>query len=797
MPVHLRSVLQGLACALAVSGAALPAVARSAEVQAEHWLQEHCGKCHNDDQLSGGLSFVGLAASDPEGGTNTTDWEAILRMTRRGEMPPPDRPQPTPASRAGFTRWLEGSLDARAAAHPDPGHATLRRLNRSEYANAVRDLLDFDVDVSDALPGDDSGYGFDNIADVLSVTPTLMDRYLNAAGRISRLATGLGPSRPFVTSWVVPKDGSVLNQGIPSWDERTSDALPLESRGGGAFSYYAPHDGDYEIGGWLNANTNNEVDRLPENRVSLRVSLKAGPHHIGVTFRRQATLDESVQTLHNDLDYVPMPVKPPVMLPLLFVIDGAVVGEPAVPSYHLSPRFSQANWPRDVLQIDVSGPYDARGPGESPSRRRIFVCRPRTPQAESPCAERILTRLATRAWRRPVASTELSPLLGIYAQARAGADFDQGIEAALEALLVSPRFLFVQERDPPEAPAGAVHPLDDLELASRLALFLWSSLPDDELLGVAAAGRLRQPAVLARQVDRMLADPHARALTTNFAGQWLFLRNLDYHRPDVYLFPDFNTRLRDAMKQETSLFFANILRENRSILEFVSADYTFLNGRLAQHYGIEGVSGPALRRVSLPAGSPRGGLLGQASILTVTSYANHTSVVKHGHWILENLLAAPPPAPPPNVPALQAVVNGRTLSGREQLELHRAEPACAGCHAHIDPLGFALEGFDAVGVTRTREGGQPLDLSARLADGTGFQGVDGLRAILLARKDQFTEAFIERLLTYALGRGLEAPDMPAVRAIARAAAGDEYRIRSIVLGIIQSEPFRLRRKPTA
>ncbi|MET0279608.1 MAG: DUF1592 domain-containing protein [Steroidobacteraceae bacterium] len=762
------------------------------------WLDQYCGRCHNDDRLSGGLSLSDISPQQVATGANQDVWEKILRMTARGEMPPKDKPQPEPATRVAFTQWLESSLDGYAATHPDPGRATIRRLNRSEYANAVRDLLAVDLDISGGLPADDSGYGFDNIADVLSVSPTLMDRYLSVAGKVSRIAVGRASAKPFVTTYAVPKDGSILNQGIPSWYERADDALPLDSRGGAAFRYYAPHDGVYEIGGWLNANTNNEVDRLPEARVSLRVPLKAGAHRVGITFRRQLALDESVQKLYNNLDYVVMPLKAPEQLPLQFVVDGAPVGETLVPSYFMSPRFSQDNWPRDVLQIDVEGPYDVQGPGDTPSRRKIFRCQPTRAAAETTCARKIIAALARQAWRRPaVADAELEPLLKIYAMAREGADFEQGIEAAVEAILVSPGFLFLREQDPPGSAPGSVHPVSELDFAARLALFLWSSLPDDELLKLASAGKLRQPGTLEKQVARMLADPRALALTSNFAGQWLYLRNLEHQRPDVLVFPAFSTRLRDAMKQETELFFSAVVRENRSVLEFIDSDYTFLNERLAAHYGIDGVKGPAFRRVQLAPGSQRGGLLGQASILTVTSYANHTSVVKRGQWILTNLLSAPPPPPPPDVPALKATANGRVLNAREQLELHRADPVCSTCHSRIDPLGYALENFDAVGVYRTQDNGSPLDVTAVMSDGTRLDGLPGLRKALLDRKDEFTRAFTERLLTYALGRGVEAQDMPQVRTIARDAAQDGYRMQAVILGIVRSDPFNLRRTPEA
>jgi hypothetical protein len=493
---------------------------------------------------------------------------------------------------------------------------------------------------------------------------------------------------------------------------------------------------------------------------------------------------------------VVLPTRPPTALPLVFVVDGMPVGETTVPSYHMSPRFSQANFPRDVLQIDVEGPFDISRAGDTPSRRKIFACQPTKRAAEEACARRIISGLARQAYRRPVGAADVDPLMKVYAGARADADFTQGVAAAIEAVLVSPSFLFVHEPSPAGSTPGSIHRIGDLELASRLALFLWSSLPDEELLSLATKGHLRKPAMLEKQVERMLADPRAEALTRNFAGQWLYLRNLEHQRPDVFLFPTFDTRLRQAMKRETELFFASIVRENRSVLDFISADYTFLNERLAEHYGIDGVKGPALRRVSLDGASHRGGLLGQGSILTVTSYGNHTSVVKRGKWILDNLLSAPPPPPPPDVPALKSTASdGRKLSAREQLEMHRADPACASCHVKMDPLGYALESYDAIGAFRTKEDGKALDVSATLPDGTQFEGLAGLQSVLLGRKDQFTRAFTERLLTYALGRGVGPNDQPVIRAIARGAAADDYRIRSIVVGIVKSDSFNLRKAP--
>jgi hypothetical protein len=464
-----------------------------------------------------------------------------------------------------------------------------------------------------------------------------------------------------------------------------------------------------------------------------------------------------------------------------------------VPSYRMSPRYSQQNFPRDILQIDVAGPFSPRGVGKTPSRDRIFLCKPTRVTAETACARQIVATLARRAYRRPVTDSDLAPLMRVYATERGQSDFEHGVEAAVEAILVSPHFLFLIEQDPAGSKAGGVRRLTDIELASRLSFFLWSSIPDETLLRLAESGQLQQPGVVDAQVARMLADPRSQALTTNFAGQWLYLRNLDQQRPDITVFPKFDTRLRSAMARETEMFFAHVVRTNASLLDFIAADYTFLNQRLADHYGISGVTGTAMRRVSLDPASNRGGLLGQASILTVTSYGNHTSVVKRGKWILDNLLAAPPPPPPPDVPALQDKHDGRLLTAREQLELHRKSPACAACHVKMDPLGFALENFDAVGAFRQMDAGQSIDVSARMPDGTQFAGLSGLKRILLTQKDEFASAFTERLMTYALARGVDARDMPAIRTIGRSAAADGYRIQTVIKGIVHSAPFTLRR----
>ncbi|MEM1432820.1 MAG: DUF1592 domain-containing protein [Pseudomonadota bacterium] len=771
---------------------------------AHAFLDRYCERCHNEERFAGYWALVDVDAAEIARGANLSAWEKILRQTQDSAMPPPERKkQPSAAERRGFSLWLETQLDSYGAAHPDPGRSTLRRLNRAEYANAVRDLLEVDIGLEDRLPADDSGYGFDNIADVLSVSTTLMDRYFSVAGRASRLALGAGPAIPVLTSFQLPKDGSILNQGIPAYNVRASGELPIDSRGGAAFDYFASHAGDYVISGYLNANTNNEVDRLEENRYAWRVPLEAGSHTVGMSFRRQLALDETVQTLRNTTDIVPLPTSPPRLLTLDFVVDGARVGSTQVPSYHLSPRFAQKNFPRDLLQIDIEGPFpsaESQPVTGTHTRHRqqqtpftLLDCRPASRAAELACARATLTPLARRAYRRAVTDQDVEPLLAVFLAAREAATFRTAMAAAVQALLVSPSFLFAIEEAPAGTAPGTVHRISDLAFATRLALFLWSSVPDEELLQLAIANRLREPQTLDRQVERMLSDDRARALTENFAGQWLFLRNLDYHRADVEAYPAFDQPLRSAMRAETEQFFAAIIREDRSLLDFIRADHTYLNERLARHYGIEGVYGPAVRRVPLPATARRGGLLGQASLLTLTSYGNQTSVVRRGQWILDALLAAPPPPPPEDVPALVAEQAGRALNAREQLELHRAEPACASCHARMDPLGLALERYDAIGAYRTEDAGRPIDVRTALPDGTSFSGLAGLQQVLLERSDQFARAFVEHLMTYALGRGLEAHDRPAVRAIAAGAARNDYRVRSILLGIIRSYAFNHRR----
>ncbi|HWM61171.1 MAG TPA: DUF1592 domain-containing protein, partial [Rhizomicrobium sp.] len=749
-------------------------MAASPATPADHkkMLMQYCTACHNDKLKTAGMSVVPLDANNLQADQAT--WEKILHRVSLGEMPLRGAPRPPKEKLQAFTQWLAKSLDDQAAANPNPGHATVRRMNRTEYANAVRDLLDLKVDFSKDMPADDTGYGFDNIADVLTVSPTLMDRYITVAGRISRLATGQSSRKVITTDYKIPKDLFVNGFGVAAYNERASDDLPLDSRGGGAFKFYAPYDATYTIQVFLNANTSEEGEIDSRNRFEVKVPLKAGLRTIGASFPKQLALDEHV--VPKSVLGPRQPAAAPVPIPLDVQVDGARVQRLMVPSVATGPNVSQSFYLRDVMQISVVGPYDVKGPGDTPSRRKIFICRPSAELPEAACADKILTTLARHAYRRPVTAADLAPLMKIYDEGRKGTDFDHGIEAALEAVLVSPSFLFMRESDPAHSKPGDVHRISDVELAQRLSFFLWSSIPDDALLAVAEQGRLHNPAVLKAQVARMLADPRAKALTENFAGQWLYLRRLEYQKPDRRAFPDFDQRLRDAMQTETDMFFDGVVRENRSALDFLDANYTYLNQRLAEHYGVPGIYGTSFRKVDLDPALHRGGLLGQGAILTVTSYNNRTSVVLRGKWILENLLAAAPPPPPPLVPSLDDAKNGKKMTVREQMELHRKNPVCASCHTKMDPLGFSLENYDAVGAWRTGYAGSLVDASAVMPDGTKFDGPTGptgLQGILLSRKDQFVEAMTERLMTYALARGVESYDMPAVRAVRYQAAKDD------------------------
>ncbi len=762
-------------------------------------LDRYCVTCHNQalvDGISGRsapltsqLRAVGLALDSLDLDTVPVDaehWEAVVRKLRAGLMPPAGRPRPDDATLEGFRAWLETELDTAAEARPNPGRtATFHRLNRAEYRNAIRDLLALEIVVDDFLPADDASFGFDNIGGVLRMSQSLLERYLDASRTISRLAVGSPPPAPFSQTYRAAQDQQ---------QHERARGLPFGTRGGMLVTQQIPLDADYDLTIQLSGTRGLSgehpievtVDGVPiesltlgpagdgsesvyfsGSTIELRVPIDAGPRDIGVAFQR----------------------KPPVLVE-------------QVRERFQNPRTSgNTGGPGGALpfvsSVTVSGPFDARGAGSTPSRDRVFTCRPTTVDDEAACARDIMASLARRAYRRPVTDDDLSVLLEFYEMGRAdGGDFEDGVELALRRLLVSPEFLVRIEADPEGADADAPYAVSDLELASRLSFFLWSSIPDDELLAVAERGGLSEPAELERQVRRMVADPRSEALTTNFAGQWLQLRNLaTVIRPGDPYAVAFDETLRQAMITETELFFDSIVRDDRGVLDLLTADYTFLNGRLAGHYDIPGVQGSHFRRVTLPAGSARGGLLGQGSILTLTSHAIRTSPVLRGKWILNNILGTPPPDPPPNIPALDdRKTQARVATVRERLSAHRANPVCAACHSMIDPAGFALEGFDAIGRARVvDESFNRLDTSGVLPDGTAFDGAAELREALVARPDRFVGTVTEKLMTYALGRGLGHYDMPAVRRIVREAADDDYSMQSIIVGIVKSYPFLHRR----
>jgi len=752
-------------------------------------LDKYCVTCHNQKAKTAGLM---LDKMDPDHvGDAAEVWEKVVRKLRGGMMPPQGMPRPDQAATGAFIASLETSLDRAAAAQPNPGRASLHRLNRTEYGNVIRDLLDLDVDVTALLPADDEANGFDNIADVLKVSPSLLEQYLAASRQISQMAVGDPAISPVSQVYQLPPDQP---------QETQIEGLPLGTRGGIRFRHNFPLDAQYDfsvgllrnivgyitglefahqleisidgarvflapVGGeednkMMDTNLGVAGDTL-DARLKTRVPVKAGPHTVVVTFLRRdsAESDEPLQPFTRDHDLQNMNG-----LPL-------------------------------IERVQITGPFQATGPGNTPSRQRIFSCRPAAASDEIPCARKILTVLARRAYRRPVTDKDLELLLTFYQKGRNKGAFDAGIETALRLILADPKFIFRYEADPANAVAGAAHRVSDLDLASRLSFFLWSSIPDDSLLEVAAQGKLKDPAVLDQQVRRMLADPRADSLVNNFAAQWLFLRNLPATTRDQGEFPNFDDNLRTAFDRETELFFGSIMHEDRSVLDLMNADYTFVNERLARHYGIPNVYGSQFRRVTLKDDARRG-LLGQGSVLTVTSYPNRTSPVLRGKWILENILGTPVPAPPPNVPPLKETSDGAPpKSMRELMQEHRQNPACATCHKIMDPLGFALENFDATGQWRTREKAGPIDASGQLADGTKVSGAVDLRRAVMRHPEQFVSTFTEKLLTYALGRGLEYYDMPVVRQIARDAAGSDYRFSSIVVGIVKSTPFELRNAP--
>jgi len=783
-------------------------------------IDQYCVTCHNQRLKTGGLTLEAADLGNVPAGAAL--WEKVVKKLRTGAMPPAGARRPDAATADALAASLEAELDRASALAPDPGPSLLRRLNRAEYGNAIRDLLALEVDVRSLLPPDNSAYGFDNIADVLGVSPSLQERYLAAAEKISALAVGDMHEGMATETYRVRQDLS-QNQHV--------EGLPLGTVGGTLVRHFFPLDGEYQFkaglyrtnfgnvrgiehphqieitvdGARIHSATVGGYDDLAaafekptdtadaiDARLSVRVPVKAGPHDVSIAFVESFPVADTtrlrpfLKSAHDTLDWTGRP---------------------------------------HIQTLTITGPFHATGPGDTPSRRRIFVCQPGSKATEAACAKRIISTLARRAYRRPVTDVDIQPLLTFYDEGRrpstlrqtqgrpeqgrgtAGSgraelvearegEFDTGIERALQVILASPKFVFRIERDSARATPGLAYRVGDIELASRLSFFLWSSLPDDELLKAAGAGQLGRPAVLEQQVRRMLADPRAETLVSNFAGQWLQLRNVQSLLPNSDVFPDFDDNLRQAFRRETELLFDSIMREDRSVLDLLTADFTYVNERLARHYGIPNVYGSHFRRVPV-TDEARKGILGHGSILAVTSHATRTSPVVRGKWILENILGSPPPPPLPNVPALKENEKGqkpRTM--REQMAEHRANPVCASCHKLMDPIGFALENFDAVGAWRSRDAGVPIDASGELADGTRVDGVVTLRQALVRRPELFAGTMTEKLMTYALGRGVDYRDMPAVRAIMRESARDHYRFSSLILGVVNSTPFQMR-KPQA
>jgi hypothetical protein len=706
----------------------------------------------------------------------------VVRKLVARQMPPDGEVRPSGRRYDAIVSRLAGSLDRAAAEKPEPGRTdTFRRLNRTEYQNAIRDLLALDIDASTLLPNDESSHGFDNVT-VGDLSPTLLDRYITAAQKISRLAVGSPGRSP---------GGDTIRMRPDLTQEEHVEGLPIGTRGGALIPYTFPQDGEYEVQLRLSRDRNEDVEGLRE------------PHELEVLLDRERKASFTVtpprspaehQTADAHLKARVRTTAGPHQLGVTFLKNPSSLMETKRQPYqahynaHRHPRITPA-----LYQVTITGPYAPQGHGDTPGRRRIFVCEPKGPGDEEASARRILATLMRRAYRRPVVDADFRKPMELYRDARAEGDFDAAIEMALSAVLVSPQFLFRIEADPAGVAPGSVYRIPDIALASRLSFFLWSSIPDDELLDLAERGELGRPEVLERQVRRMLADPRSYSLVSNFADQWLHLRNLESITPDLRLFPDFDDNLRQAFRRETELLFEDVLREDRSVLDLLRSDHTFLNERLAKHYGIPHIYGSQFRRVELGDDGMRGGLLRQGSILTVTSYATRTSPVIRGKWILENILGTPPPPPPANVPALKDNTVSSALSVRERLAEHRANIACAGCHKLMDPVGFSLENFDAVGRWRAIEEGRPIDSTGGLPDGSRFEGVTGLERALLKRPELFVGTMAEKLLTFALGRGVEPFDAPAIRKIVRAAREGDYRFSSLIVGIATSTPFQMRR----
>ena len=775
-------------------------------------LSKYCISCHNEKLKSGGLALSTLDVTQLS--KDAEAWEHVVRKVRTGAMPPVGRPRPDKASTDGLVSWLETELDRAALENVNPGRPSLQRLNRAEYRNAVRDLLGVEIDAASMLPADVAGYGFDNNADALTLSSALTERYLGAAAKISQMALARPRGVPTPEMFFVPTD---RNQST-----RISDDLPFGSRGGLAMRYYFPADGEYLFelrpkesgagGGFEGITAERHQVEIRIDNEKVWAGTVGGPE-----FARgrgaeaggdEYAVDRNKKILEGLKSTVPIKAGSRLVQVYFAAKTSAYVEDLFDPSLRRDPYRAGGGEPK-ISSVTITGPQPGTAVvSDSPSRRHVLTCTPSTVAEQAPCAKKIIAALARRAYRRPITEADLEAPLARYRDGASTGGFEAGLEMAIRSILVSPKFLFRFENQAssivhrPSSIADRrstiadrkAYRISDLDLASRLSFFLWSSIPDDELLDVAAKKNLSKPDVLQQQVRRMLADPRSQALVENFAGQWLFIRNVAMHQPSPEVLFHYDDNLRKAFERETQLFFGSIIRENRSVIDLLDADYTFLNERLARHYGIPGVYGERFQRVTLPADSVRRGIMGQGSILMATSYSNRTSPVIRGKWILDNVFGAPPPPPPPNVPELKEDRDPRkVLPMREQLAAHRANPACAGCHAQMDQLGFALENFDAIGEWRDIYiSGARVDASAELPDGTKFNGPAELRKVLVSHSDEFLTTVSEKLLTYALGRGLEASDAPAVRKIKRDAAREKYRFASLIQGIVTSTPFTMR-----
>jgi hypothetical protein len=784
--VAILCLASALARPAAQDRTAQPAAAPAVDPKA--FVGRYCATCHSQRTQAGGLQLDAFDPHQFSAGTAADLGEKMIRRLRARTMPPQGAPQPDVAAQQAFASWLEGELDAAERAHPNPGRSRLRRLNRAEYGNAVRDLLALDVDPSTLVPPDNASFGFDNVADV-RLSPTLQERYLASADRVSALAVGDPALEPEARTYTIRQDVS---------QDQHIDGLPLGTLGGALIRHTFPLDGDYELQvklyrsnlGMMRGMQLAHPFELAIDGTPVRSATVGGPADLAAAFAQPTDAGDAIDARLSTRVHVGAGTRE-VMLAFT---DTAA----ALDTVRLRPFLKSAQDTLDwtgrphIQSLTIKGPFAAAAGRDTPSRRRVFACRPAQVSAETACASRILSTMLRRAYRQPVEPADLDRAMRMYAMGRAEGTFETGIQRAVQFVLASPKFTFRPERLSAPAAGAAVAPLSPTDLASQLSFFLWSSLPDEALLDAATTGTLRAPRVLDAQVRRLLADRRSSALVENFAGQWLQLRNVRSLLPNSDAFPDFDDNLRQSLRRETELLVESVIREDRSVLDLLTADYTFVNERLARHYGIPGVYGSEFRRVPV-RDEARRGLLGQGSILALTSHATRTSPVLRGKWVLENILGTPPPPPPPNVPTLKEPGKGdKPRSMREQLAEHRATPTCASCHKVMDPIGFALENFDAVGAWRSREGGAPIDVSGQLADGAVVDGVGGLRQALLARPDVFVGTMVEKLMIYALGRGLTSHDMPAVRQVVREARAQDYRFSAIVLAVTRSVPFQFR-----